>query len=149
MKPGLLLLGGGLLSCAAPMAPTPVRPEPDAVPLRDTSGDFLATAREPLTETAAPPGERWRTRTIEEPSPPPSHGRLIDLDVRDADVQEVCRLLADVGQVNIVVADDVHGTVTVRMKRVPWDQALLAIVEAKGLRAVHQGNIILVKPAGK
>jgi len=149
MKPRLLLLCG-LLSCAAPMAPIPATPEPGVVPLRDTSGDLLATDREPLGETSpSPPAERWRARTVDEPPAAPAHGRLIDLDVRDADVQEVCRLLADVGQVNIVVADDVHGKVTVRMKRVPWDQALLAIVEAKGLRTVREGNIILVKPAGK
>jgi type II secretory pathway component HofQ len=35
------------------------------------------------------------------------------------------------------------------MKRVPWDQALEVIAETKGLRVVREGNVILVKPAGK
>lgn len=69
--------------------------------------------------------------------------------MKDADIQDVCRLLADVGGVNIVVGDEVHGRVTVRMKRVPWDQALDAIAETKGLRVVRDGNVVVVKPAGK
>ncbi len=71
-------------------------------------------------------------------------GRPIDLDLKDADIGNVCRLLADVGKVNIVLGDGVQGRVTLSMKRVPWDQALDAVIEAKGLRAEREGNVILV-----
>jgi type IV pilus assembly protein PilQ len=71
-------------------------------------------------------------------------GRAIDLDVKNADIHEVCRLLADVGKVNIVVSDDVRGEITIKMKHVPWDQALDVILRAKGFRAERDGNIILV-----
>jgi type IV pilus assembly protein PilQ len=73
-------------------------------------------------------------------------GRRIDLDLKDADVHNVLRLLADVGRVNIVTADDVSGTVTIRMRNVPWDQALDVILQAKGLGMVRQGNMIRVAP---
>ena len=73
-------------------------------------------------------------------------GRRIDLDLKDADVHNVLRLLADVGRVNIVTADNVTGTVTIRMRNIPWDQALDVVLQSKGLGMVRQGNIIRVAP---
>lgn len=73
-------------------------------------------------------------------------GRRIDLDLKDADVHNVLRLLADVGQVNIVTADNVGGSVTIRMRNVPWDQALDVVLQSKGLGMVRAGNIIRVAP---
>ncbi|MEO6598796.1 MAG: type IV pilus secretin PilQ [Polyangiaceae bacterium] len=73
-------------------------------------------------------------------------GRRIDLDLKDADVHNVLRLLADVGQVNIVTADNVTGTVTIRMRNVPWDQALDVVLQAKGLGVVQRANMLRVAP---
>jgi len=74
-------------------------------------------------------------------------GRRIDLDFKDADVHNILRLLADVGKVNIVTADDVSGSVTIKMKNVPWDQALDVVLQAKNLGAVRTGNLIRVAKA--
>jgi type IV pilus assembly protein PilQ len=57
----------------------------------------------------------------------------------------VCRLLSDVGRVNIVVAGEVTGTVTLRLRRVPWDQALDVVMQARGLVAEREGNVIVVR----
>jgi type IV pilus assembly protein PilQ len=73
-------------------------------------------------------------------------GRRIDLDLKDADIHNILRLLADVGRVNIVTADDVSGNVTIRMRNVPWDQALDVVLQAKGLGMVRAGNLIRVAP---
>ncbi|WP_437596948.1 type IV pilus secretin PilQ [Sorangium sp. So ce590] len=73
-------------------------------------------------------------------------GRRIDLDLKDADIHNVLRLISDVGRVNIVTADNVSGTVTIRMRNVPWDQALETVLQAKGLGVVRQGNMIRVAP---
>jgi len=73
-------------------------------------------------------------------------GRRIDLDLNNADVHNVLRLLADVGQVNIVTADNVGGSVTIKMRNVPWDQALDVVLQSKGLGMVRGGNIIRVAP---
>ncbi|HEV8245275.1 MAG TPA: type IV pilus secretin PilQ, partial [Polyangiaceae bacterium] len=73
-------------------------------------------------------------------------GRRLDLDLKDADIHNVLRLLADVGQVNIITADDVQGTVSIRMRNVPWDQALDVVLQSKGLGMVRQGNMIRVAP---
>ncbi len=74
------------------------------------------------------------------------NGRRIDLDLKDADIHNILRLLADVGRVNIVTADDVTGNVTIRMRNVPWDQALDVVLQAKGLGMVRGGNLIRVAP---
>lgn len=73
-------------------------------------------------------------------------GRRVDLDLKDADIHNILRLLADVGRVNIVAADDVSGNVTIKMKNVPWDQALDVVLQARGLGMVRQGNLIRVAP---
>lgn len=73
-------------------------------------------------------------------------GRRIDLDLKDADIHNVLRLISDVGRVNIVTADTVTGTVTIRMRDVPWDAALETVLQAKGLGMVRQGNMIRVAP---
>ncbi|MCS6915316.1 MAG: type IV pilus secretin PilQ [Myxococcota bacterium] len=76
-------------------------------------------------------------------------GRRIDLDFKDADIHNILRLLSDVGQVNIITTDDVKGTVTIRMRDVPWDQALDVVLKAKGLGSVREGNLIRVAPQEK
>ncbi len=74
------------------------------------------------------------------------NGRRINIDLKDADIHNVLRLLADTGHVNIVTADDVGGTITIRMNNVPWDQVLDVVLQAKGLGMIRQGNIIRVAP---
>ena len=74
-------------------------------------------------------------------------GRRIDLDFKDADIHNILRLLSDVGNVNVVTSDKVRGRVTIRMKNVPWDQALDVILRAKDLGQVREGNLIRVAPA--
>lgn len=102
------------------------------------------------TEGAAR-GDRFATRHIggeDTVASPRFRGAPVDLDVKGADVHDVFRLLADVGKVNIVVADDVSGAVTMRLRRVPWDQALDVIARARGLVYDRDGDVILVRAAG-
>jgi len=73
-------------------------------------------------------------------------GRRIDLDFKDADIHNILRLLSEVGGVNVVTADNVGGTVTIRMRDVPWDQALDVVLQAKALGMVRQGNLLRVAP---
>lgn len=73
-------------------------------------------------------------------------GKPINLDVKDADIHDVMRLLADVGDVNIVVADTVQGKVTLHLKRVAWDQAACTIAALHKLRVTLRDGIFLVMP---
>lgn len=76
----------------------------------------------------------------------PYTGRQISLDFVNADIHSIFRLISSVSRLNIVAGDDVSGTVTVRMENVPWDQALAAILQAKGLASQRYGNIVRVAP---
>jgi len=111
----------------------------------------------PLPDTAftcascAPPSSRFETRVIGESAAPQGaryRGAPVDVDFKSVDLQDVFRLLADVGKVNIVVAGEVSGTITMKLRRVPWDQALDVVAKAKGLALERDGNVILVIPLG-
>lgn len=71
----------------------------------------------------------------------------IDVDVVNADIRNVLRLFADVGHVNLVLGDDVSGTVTVRFVNVAWETAMRAVLSVKGLAMDRTGNIIRVQKA--
>lgn len=73
-------------------------------------------------------------------------GRRMSIDLQDADIHAVFRFIADTADLNIVASDDVKGSVTVRLKDVPWDQALAAVLQSKGLAAQRFGNIVRVAP---
>ncbi len=64
-------------------------------------------------------------------------GRKISLDFKGADIQDILRILAEVGGVNIVAGDDVKGKITIRLIDVPWDQALDIILLTMGLGKVQ------------
>ncbi len=111
-------------------------------PRIETTFDAAAAARESMTEpdqaNAFLPTVVGQQRRYT--------GHRINIDFKDASVHEILRLLADVGHVNIITADNVSGSVTVRMNNVPWDQALEVVLQAKGLGMVRQGNMIRVAP---
>ncbi len=81
------------------------------------------------------------------PVPAASTGRAVSLDLQDADVHGVLRLLADVGGVDVAVGDEVKGKVTVRLQRVPWEQALDAVLRLRGLEARREGRVLRVSTA--
>ncbi len=76
----------------------------------------------------------------------PFSGQRINLDLVNADIHSVFRLISHVSKLNIVSGDDVGGQVTVRLENVPWDQAFAAILQAKGLGSERFGNIVRIAP---
>lgn len=74
------------------------------------------------------------------------NGRRISIDVREADLHNVFRMISNVSKLNIVAGDNVSGKVTVRLQNVPWDQALAVVLQSKGLGAVRFGNIVRIAP---
>jgi type IV pilus assembly protein PilQ len=71
------------------------------------------------------------------------------VDVQDADIKAVLRLLAEQGNVNIVSGDDVKGTITLSLKNVTWEQALETVMEIRGLGKKTEGNVITVMTMDK
>jgi type IV pilus assembly protein PilQ len=74
-------------------------------------------------------------------------GERLSLNFQDIPVRAVLQLIADFTDLNVVVSDSVDGNVTLRLKNVPWDQALDIILKAKGLSKRESGNVLLVAPS--
>ncbi|MDO6460549.1 type IV pilus secretin PilQ [Granulosicoccaceae sp. 1_MG-2023] len=74
-------------------------------------------------------------------------GERLSLNFQDIEVRSVLQLLADFTELNIVVSDNVDGKLTLRLKNVPWDQALDIILKSKNLGKRQSGNVIMVAPA--
>ena len=74
-------------------------------------------------------------------------GERLSLNFQDIPVRAVLQLIADFTELNVVVSDSVGGSLTLRLKNVPWDQALDIILKAKGLSKRESGNVMLVAPS--
>ncbi|MEM7564906.1 MAG: type IV pilus secretin PilQ, partial [Pseudomonadota bacterium] len=73
-------------------------------------------------------------------------GERLSLNFQDIEVRSVLQLLADFTGLNLVVSDSVEGNLTLRLKNVPWDQAMDIILKTKGLDQRKAGNVILIAP---
>ncbi|HEX5787076.1 MAG TPA: type IV pilus secretin PilQ [Woeseiaceae bacterium] len=74
-------------------------------------------------------------------------GQRLTLNFQDIETRAVLQLLAETSGKNIVVSDTVQGNVTLRLRNVPWDQALDIVMTTKGLDLRQNGNVIIVAPA--
>ncbi len=73
-------------------------------------------------------------------------GEKLSLNFQDIEARSVLQLLADFTGLNLVVSDSVTGNLTLRLKNVPWDQAMDIILKTKGLAQRRSGNVILIAP---
>ena len=74
-------------------------------------------------------------------------GERLSLNFQNVDVRALLQVIADFTNLNIVTSDSVGGNLTLRLKDVPWDQALDIIMQSKGLDMRKNGNVLLVAPA--
>lgn len=132
-----------VLASACGRAPPPAAPQVDDVD--DVDGlEPAAIEPAPAEPEVAPPAYRPASRPRRSPERI-YRGRRIDLDVRNADLVNLFRFLATVGGVNIVVAPEVRGQVTLRLRRVPWDQVAHVVARANGLVIERDGGIWLIR----
>jgi len=73
-------------------------------------------------------------------------GARVTFNFQDIPVRSVLQLIADVSNLNIVVADNVGGNLTLRLTNVPWDQALDIVLDARNLDMRENGNVIWIAP---
>jgi type IV pilus assembly protein PilQ len=73
-------------------------------------------------------------------------GARVTFNFQDIPVRSVLQLIADVSNLNIVVADNVGGNLTLRLTNVPWDQALDIVLDARNLDKRENGNVIWIAP---
>lgn len=77
---------------------------------------------------------------------PGYNGEKLSLNFQNIEVRSVLQVIADFTGFNIVTSDTVGGNLTLRLKDVPWDQALDIILQTKGLDLRKNGNVILIAP---
>lgn len=104
------------------------------------------TGAEYVVEIAPKRQESEAEKRLKEPE---YTGERVTFNFQDIPVRSVLQLIADVSQLNVVVADSVSGNVTLRLVNVPWDQALDIILQAKGLDKRRRGDVIWVAPTAE
>ncbi len=73
-------------------------------------------------------------------------GERLSLNFQNVEVRSLLQVIADFTNLNIITSDSVGGNLTLRLKDVPWDQALDIIMQSKGLDMRKNGNVILIAP---
>ena len=112
------------------------------------------TAKPPFEQLAYQTGKQYvvevapaKEKEKKDPNAPPVYsGSRVTFDFQDIPTRAVLQLIAQMSELNIVVADSVTGNVTLRLNNVPWDQALDIVLQAKGLDKRQNGNVIWVAP---
>jgi type IV pilus assembly protein PilQ len=74
------------------------------------------------------------------------YGKPISIEVRDTPVREVINLIAEQSGANILIASEVDGNVSMKLRQIPWDQALLLVMKSRNLGYVRQGSVLRVAP---
>lgn len=99
-----------------------------------SDSQFVIELRPPRGESAGyAPGPRYT-------------GEKITLDFQAVELRNLLQVFSDYANVNVVVADSVTGALTLRLREVPWDQALDLILDAKNLKMRRSGNILWIAP---
>jgi type IV pilus assembly protein PilQ len=73
-------------------------------------------------------------------------GEKLSLNFQNVEVRAVLNVIADFTDLNIITSDTVSGNLTLRLKDVPWDQALDIILQTRGLDSRRSGNVIWIAP---
>ena len=102
------------------------------------SGNVLTIMLEPV-ELAAQTGKEKAEKLA-------YTGQKVTFNFKDIDIRNALKLIAEMSDVNIIMADDVSGLLTMRLVDVPWDQALELILSSKGLGKEQTGNVMRIAP---
>lgn len=100
--------------------------------------DQYAIELKPLTRAEIEKREREKPKWT---------GDRLTLQFQDMDLKAILHTLGDFAGLNIVISDDVTGSMALNLVNVPWDQALDIILKSKGLGQRKEGNVIMVAPA--
>jgi len=119
-------------------------------------GSFAPAGREAATSPPGSPGSpgapgavgdvdlNETPRAVHYDAPKAYTGERISLDFQNADLHNIIRIIGEVSGKNIVVSDRVSGKVTLKLKDVPWDQALDIVLASRNLGVEEAGNVLTI-----
>ncbi len=92
--------------------------------------------------------EPFAPRTLDEflTSQTRFYGKKISIQVKEVEIADVVNMIAEQSGANIVLADEIKGTITLKLRDIPWDQALVVVMRSKNLGYVRQGSVIRIAP---
>jgi len=108
--------------------------------------DYLAYQTDNLLTVNVKPLTKDEEERIKEERFPYT-GEKLSLNFQDIEVRTVLQIIADFTGFNLVASDSVQGSITLRLKNVPWDQALDIVLKSQGLAKQQIGNVLMVGPA--
>ncbi|MFO6419959.1 type IV pilus secretin PilQ [Hylemonella sp. W303a] len=120
-------------------------------PAHATAIDGVPPSNEPTTARAEPlvdlvPRTARAAQAEEVASPSRYSGEKLTLNFQNIDIRALLQVIADFSGFNVVTSDKVSGNVTLRLRDVPWDQALDILLQSKGLDQRREGNVLWVAP---
>lgn len=110
------------------------------------SNVVLTSDNESYNQAEAKKDEALQARTLNEflTSSGKFYGRPISIQGNDADIRDLIGFIAEESGANLVIDEGVKGTISLKLRQVPWDQALVIVMKAKGLGYVRQGNVLRI-----
>jgi type IV pilus assembly protein PilQ len=114
--------------------------------LTDADAGFARPATEPAApEPQNPPAMNAQTSTTPAAMPEKKYtGDPISVNLKDVDLKDFFRLIHEISGLNVVLDPSVHGTVTLVLDEVPWDQALDIVLRNNGLTKEIDGNVLRI-----
>ncbi len=129
---------GNFPPAEAPVKSVPALTKAPAQPIRRT------TTKASMMASAGKPQRAWLPEEAALGYKTEYHGKPISLDLQNADVRNVLRLLADISGMNIVLEPDVSGKVTLKVENVPWDQVLDMVLMMNRLGKEEIGGVVRI-----
>lgn len=74
------------------------------------------------------------------------YGKKISIETNNMDIRDALNFITEESGVNMVISEDVKGAVSLKLRQVPWDQALVVLMQAKKLGYTRQGNVLRIAP---
>jgi type IV pilus assembly protein PilQ len=74
------------------------------------------------------------------------YGKKISIETNNMDIRDALNFITEESGVNMVIAEEVRGNISLKLRQVPWDQALIMIMRAKKLGYTRQGNVLRIAP---
>lgn len=74
------------------------------------------------------------------------YGKKISLETDNLEVREALRFITEESGINMVISEEVSGKINLRLRQVPWDQALILVMKTKKLGYTRQGNVLRIAP---